>query len=269
VAVKNVGKAERRLAWIEACLRLSGRFGIKEKKAYRDRFGLTDGMVSRDQGAFIRLLHARCGHNIVVKFRGKLSIGDGATLPAAPVFLPQPKTTDWLEELLGEHYEVVEPIQRAEPATWVLREIAQAISDKRTLRLRYHSRHRDASDRVVSPHTIVHVAGRLHVRAWDHGPNAPRDLVLTRISAIARAEELQEYVGPEHDRDWHERVVLQIRLRGGESLDAVGPDYGLDPSGNSMRIVRMAHAAYLIDNDGPDRDRPLLSPVSVKALSKV
>lgn len=31
------GWAERRLAWIEACLRLGGRFGIKEKKSYRNR----------------------------------------------------------------------------------------------------------------------------------------------------------------------------------------------------------------------------------------
>lgn len=43
----------RRFAWIEASLRYSGRFATPEKKAYRDLFGLTDSMVSRDQDGFV------------------------------------------------------------------------------------------------------------------------------------------------------------------------------------------------------------------------
>lgn len=263
-----MGKAERRLAWIEACLRLGGRFGIKEKKAYRHRFGVTDGMVSRDQDAFVRIMNARCGYRVVIKTLGKLSIAEGAPLPAVPVFSPPPKTTDWLEEMLGTHYEVVEPVQRAEPTPSILREIVQAILDTRALRLRYQPRRGDRSDRVVSPHTIVHAVGRLHVRGWDHGRNAPRDFVLTRITAISPAEALQGYVGPEQDRDWHEQVVLEVRLREGESLDEVGPDYGLDHSDNSRRKVRKAHAGYLIDDNALDRERIFRSPVSVKPISE-
>jgi len=170
--------------------------------------------------------------------------------------------------MLGDHYEVVEPVQRAEPSPSILREVVQAILDRRALRLRYQPRRGDCRDRVASPHTIVHAAGRLHIRAWDHGGNAPRDFVATRIVSTSRADEVQEYVDPKYDRDWHDQVTLEICLREGESLDAVGPDYGLGPSGNSMRNVRMAHAAYLIDDDGADRGRPLLSPVSVKPLSE-
>lgn len=255
--MNGVGKAERRLAWIEACLRLGGRFGIKEKKAYRDRFALSDGMVSRDQDAFVRLINARCGSKVAIKKRGKLEVVNDVTLPAWPMFYPPPKTTDWLEEMLGPHYEVVEPVQRAEPAPSIMREIVQAILDKRALRLRYQPRRGDCRDRVVSPHTIVHAVGRLHVRGWDHSRNAPRDFVLTRIAAISQAEELQEYVGPEQDRDWAEKIQLQIAARGSENLEAISPDFNL-----GTRIVRKAHAHYLVYD--PEQAKGALSiPISV------
>lgn len=147
-------------------------------------------------------------------------------------------------------------------------EIVQAILDKRALRLGYQPRSGNRSDRLVSPHTIVHAVGRLHVRGWDHGWNAARDFVLARISAISRADALQNYVGVEQDRDWHEQVVLKIRLRDGESLAAVAPDYGLGPSDNIRRKVRKAHAGYLIDDDSVDRERIFGTLVTVKQIDE-
>lgn len=120
---------------------------------------------------------------------------------------------------------------------------------------------------MVSPHTIVHAVGRLHVRGWDHGRNAPRDFVLTRITAIWRAHELQQFVGSEQDRDWHEQVILEIRLRESESLDAAGPEYSLGRSDSRRRKVRKVHAGYLIDDDAVDRGNIFRAPVSVKPLS--
>lgn len=220
-------------------------------------------MVIRDQDAFVRLMNVRHGAKVVIKTRGKLEVVEDVALPASPLlFFPPPKTTNWLEEMLGPHYEVVEPVQPAEPTPHILREIVQAFLDKRALRFHYKSRRDDSRDRLVSPHTIVHAVGRLHLRGWDHDRNAPRDFSLTRITAISRAEALQKYVGQQQDRDWHEQVVLEVRLRDGENLDAVGPDYGLGPSNYIRRKVRKAHAGYLIDDSVLDREQIFRAPVS-------
>jgi hypothetical protein len=42
-------------------------FGTAEKKAYRHRFDLTDGMVSRDQDTFVRLFNEHCSVGVVIK----------------------------------------------------------------------------------------------------------------------------------------------------------------------------------------------------------
>lgn len=54
----NPDRPERRLAWTESCC---GSLAGKEKKAYRNRFALTDGMVSRDQDALYGICNCDAG----------------------------------------------------------------------------------------------------------------------------------------------------------------------------------------------------------------
>lgn len=257
-------KIERRFPWIEASLRFTGRFGVAEKKAYRDRFGLTDGMVSRDQDAFLQLVNERCGLGCVIKKRGRLSLTNATTLPAKPVFKPLPKMADWLGDALGPRFEIVPQIRRAEPTEAILRSIVQAILGERPLQFRYQPRRGQAAIRRMSPHAIVHVVGRLHVRGWDHDRNAPRDFVLTRIVQVLQSDGTQGYVTQKYDHEWHEQVVLEVRLRDGENPEAVRLDYDLGASNCGARKVRKSHAGYLIDDSMLVRKHWLRAPVSVK-----
>lgn len=262
--MNNFFKHGRRLAWIEASLRFAGRFGIDEKKAYRHRFSLTDGMVSRDQDVFLRLVNERWGSDVVIKEHGRLWLADAAAFQAKPVFVPLPKMADWLEDALGSRFEMVTPIRRSEPSHAILREVVQAIVEQRPLRFRYQPRRAGKCVRLVSPHVIVHVAGRMHLRGWDHGRNAMRDFVVTRITDIGRAEAVQVYVGHEQDRDWAEQVVLEVRLRDGEELEGVRPDYNLDASGWRTKSVRKAHARYLVEVGTPEDGQVLRTPVTIR-----
>lgn len=257
----------RRLSWIEASLRFAGHFGAAEKKAYRDRFDLTDGMVSRDQDSFLRSFNDAGGSG-VIKERGRLRLVDAAALPPGPFFPPLPKTTDWLEDVFGPHFEMVPPVRRAEPSHAVLREVVQALSERRPLRFHYQPRHGSARIRHVSPHVIVHVAGRLHLRGWDHERNAPRDFVLSRIVAVGQPGKLRGYVGQEYDREWSETVRIEVLLREGEELAAVRPDYNLDEFGRGTRRVRKALARYLVDEGSLNNDHVYRAPVAVQVRER-
>ena len=254
----------RRLPWIEASLRFAGQFGAAEKKAYRHRFELTDSMVSRDQDAFLRRINGRSASAFVIKECGRLRLASGTALPAVPVFSPLPTMTEWLRTMLGLHFEAIVPIRRAEPPHAILRELVQAISERRPLGFRYQPRKGGPNERLVSPHVIVDAVGRLHLRGWDHVRNAPRDFVLTRITQVTQTIGAQRFVSQEHDRDWHEQVTLEVRLREGEDRDAVRPDYDLGASDCITRKVRKAFARYLVDDGSLVRDHGLRAPVTVR-----
>lgn len=256
-------KFGERFGWIEASLRFAGCFGVPEKKAYRGRFGLTDGMVSRDQEAFRRQFNAQCGRPVIVKRCGRLEPAADAPLPATPMFL-MPNVTRWLEEALGGRFEAVTPIRRMEPRPDVLQAVVRALVARRSLWLEYRPRRGEKGVRIVSPHTMVHTAGRLHLRGWDHARNEPRDFVLVRMLAAGVSEGSPAYVGPEYDRDWAEHVILEIRPRDGEDVSALQTDYSLDEFGVATRRVRRAHMRYLIDEDAPETDPAFRSPVTVR-----
>lgn len=253
-----------RCGWIEASLRYAGRFGVLEKKAYSARFGLTPSMVSRDQDEFRRSFNERCGRVAVVKFSGRLApVSDG--LPERPVF-ELPRMARWLEEALGQHFEAVLPVQRSEPRPAVLQPLVQAIGARRRLRIEYHSHRSGTSTRTVSPHTILDAAGRLHLRAWDHERSSAKDFVLSRMVSASVLDEARGYVGIEADPDWARHEVLEVRLRPGEDLAAVRPDYELDEDGRALLQVRRAHRVYLLDPAEGRSGDEVGSPVTVRVL---
>lgn len=206
----NQDRSKLRLARIEVCGRLACQFGMKEK-AYRHRFALTNGMVSRDKDAFARTINARGGAQVVVKERGKLVIAEDVALPATRG-----------------------PIHRAEPALSTLREIIQAIVDKRAVRFRYRRCLGNRSDRPISPHTIVHAVGRFHVRGWDYGRNAPRDSC-SRVSRPSCERRHCKGMSVRNTTANRTTRVPEVRLREGERLDAAGP--------TTTSALRLQHAA--------------------------
>lgn len=257
-------RLERRFGWIEASLRLSGRFGTLEKKAYRDVFGLTEGMVSRDQDRFTRVFNELCGFAAVVKRRGRLEPATDRPFPEVPCF-GLPDMTRWLADVLGGRFEAVPPIRRAEPRHGILQPVVQAIGSRRPLRFVYRSRRGGEELRTVSPHVIVHIVGRLHLRGWDHVRNGPRDFVLTRLADVALVDSEPAYVGLEHDKEWAEHAMLEVRLREGEDPAALRADFDLDEFGVALRRVRRAHSRYFVDGDALKSDAVMRSPVTVRS----
>jgi hypothetical protein len=265
--MKNLPKPSHRLAWIEACLRYAGRFGPAEKKAYRERFDLTEGMVSRDQFAVLQGFVRAGLSKVVEKQHGKLFHVEGTSLPEEPVFRPLPIMSVWLAEMLGPRFENVPFIQRSEPSQTVLRAVVRAISEKRTLGIEYRPRKGMQRWRSISPHCIVQADGRLHLRAWDHSSktSGPRDFVLSRIVAVNQDAAGHRFVDQKNDLDWNRFVVVEVRMRDGENVQAVAPDYGLDEYGIKTVRMRAAHAFYVLDKPSDVDDRGQ-KPVEFKLL---
>lgn len=240
------GSLLQRFGWIEASLRYSGAFAVLEKKAYAERFSLSEAAVSRDQDMFLVELARAEGTGRVVKRNGRLEVASG--IPDKAIFDPAPMR-HWLAEALGSRFEQVGTVKRAEPSAAILRPVVQAILARRRLLIDYHGRSGPAR-RDISPHVIVDAAGRLHLRAWDHGKNAPRDFVMTRIISVSRGSST-DYVGQEMDRDWFERVSIEVRVKPSEECAPLRLDYALDPvlGDRVFHKVRRAHLPYLLEKE--------------------
>ena len=233
-----------RFGWIEASVRYAGTFGVNEKKAYRARFSLSEAAVSRDQDAFLMRLAETIGAGSVIKRRGRLEAI--AELPNAPLF-ELPSMSAWLAEALGSRFEEVEGVRRSEPSATILRPIVTAILGRRRLSFDYHGR-KGRTRREVSPHSVVRVAGRLHLRAWDHGRGAPRDFVMARILSVRLSEEAG-FVDRAEDHEWSEWAWIEVRAKPEEDAAALRLDYGLEPltEDRLQHRVRRAHLIYLLD----------------------
>ena len=136
------------------------------------------------------------------------------------------------------------------------------------LQFRYRSRRGEDALRTVSPHVVVHVANRLHLRGWDHDRNAARDFLLARMREVRPATGEVTFVAQDIDLEWHEEVELEIALREGEDSEAVREDFSLDAGGSRRRRVRRACVQYLVDQDGPKAPASLRSPVVVRQVSQ-
>ena len=247
----NLSRLDVRVGWIEACLRYAGSFTAREKDRYKALLNVGDGTVSADMRRMVD-----------VAPRGTLHIHAGriairTPLPLEPI-MPLPDLRDWLAAFTGDAYlRVPDPRDRM-PSADVLQEIYRAIVAGHPVRLRYVSRSSGTRFRTISPHTIVDVTGRLHVRAFSHDRNEFRDFVLTRMSDIQCAEGVG-YVSKATDLMWTDHVTLEMRTAPNEDADLTRIDYRLDESGTRrFHGVRLAVAPYLVDQAGAFR-----SPVSV------
>lgn len=249
-------RKEIRFGWIEACLRYAGEFGAAEKIMYCETFGLSEPSASRHQAEFEAGFEKRCGEVFERddKHRvrgGKLSLHEDAQLPREPVFPRMPNLPQWLQQNLGGNSYFEERIRRRDPDPWVMRPLIRSIRSKMPIRISYHSRNGE-SDRVVSPHAIILVAERMHMRAFDHSNNEHRDFVLSRITKAETISDGPKYIGSDQDISWanFRKLVIEEKNVTSEESSRIGVrlDFGLDEGGNKTVQVREPLVHYLIDN---------------------
>lgn len=246
---------EIRFAWIEACLRYGGAFGAAEKVVYQQVFGVSEASVSRHQARFVELFEGELG-DVFVKdpgsrpISGRLELREDALLPQKPVFFKIPPLQLWLRQNFGERQYVEAEVARRDPEPWVLRSIIKAIRDEKPVRIDYHSKSTYRA-RQISPHALVRVVGRMHVRAFDHERNDFGDFVLSRITHVESGQIVQSYVRGDQDINWQRDVILTVKPTAKYSkaanISALDQDYGFDERGEKQMRVKKAIAPYLID----------------------
>ncbi len=144
----------------------------------------------------------------------------------------------------------------------IFRVLRAACEDRRQVLIRYRSMtHPKAAERVISPHAMVGVGRRWHVRAWCHENEGFRDFVLGRISA-AQAGTGAAPRRREDDAAWNQ--VVPIRLVPHRQLDTAQAEVIRDElfgGAASRRIdARACLVCYVIQDLRaalhPERERP-------------
>ena len=244
-----MGKTQN-FGWIEACLRYTGSFGKREKTAYRDVFQVSEPTLSRDQESFVVALNEACDDIIVEVRRGRISLLGGKDLPWIPIF-KLPTMTRLLEDVLGNDFEKVHGVVRIEPPPHILRACVTGIKERQIVNIRYVSRSGTTSDKEVSMHALVEVAGRYHVRGYDHSKNRFADFVLSRMLQCYIDKDSKHFVDKATDLDWKSKALVEISAPPGPSFWAASMDFGLSEAGTRTIKVRKAFISYIVD-DMPD-----------------
>jgi len=255
-----------RFGWIEASLRYAGRFGTREKAGYRQLFGISEATVSRDQDRFWPIFEEANSGSIFKKnpngslLGRRLVLFDNVTLTAGPLFPSMPAPEVWLRTIFSQGKFEQAPDIRALLDESVLRNLVQGIEDRAALNINYHSR-RQESLRRISPHALVWVAGRLHVRAFDHSTNEYRDFVLSRVlRATLLPQQRGQYVDGNEDKDWHCSTDITVQAKLGEIATlskGVCLEFGLDEHGQKTIRARDALVPYLADLIGEEFTSPV------------
>lgn len=258
--------------WIEAAIRYTGRFGVREKTAYQDIFHLSAPTVSRHQEHVSEILENSVGSPLFERNSrggiqgGKLTLLPNAQIPTERIFERVPSVERWLQDTFGGVYFYAERVIRAEPKREIIRPIINALVDNTILRIEYHSK-KGISARTISPQVVIKIAGRIHLRAFDHSKNGYRDFVLSRISEVLTIKhEEPTFVGQEHDHEWHSFIEIEIRemahLAACETK-GIRMEFGLGANGVKTMSVPKPLAQYITDIE----DEDFASPVSVSLKS--
>ena len=199
---------------------------------------------------------------------GRLALKEKAEIPKEPVFPRMPNLDQWLRDNLGGSGYFEEDIRRSDPEPWIMRAVIRSIRSRTCLRIAYHSRSGEGK-RLVSPHAIIRIAGRMHMRAYDHSINEYRDFVLSRITEATLIVDGSEYVNSKQDLSWFRFKTVVIEDKGVESGAnlrlGVRLDFGLDQRGRRAVRAREPLLDYLIDNMSEGHS----NPVHVYELKKI
>lgn len=112
---------------------------------------------------------------------------------------------DWNEVLIEDVERQLQPKINRKTVKLML----SAIQNEQTLSVLYHSNN-DKLRRTLSPHRLVYVNHRYHVRAYCHLDNAFFDFTLARMTSIKTSTTAWK---PDHDdKDWHAYLPLFFQI---------------------------------------------------------
>jgi len=250
-------KVEIRLGWIEACLRYGSGFDGDCKTLYQEKFCVSPGQTSRDQTRFINEMNSWARNALLENIKGKIILLH--SLPEETRF-PMPIHEDWLKEMMRTGYLNADILKHVAPPDHILRNVVTGIRRKKLVMVRYCSRKSDvAEEKLLSPHTLVNVVNRYHVRAFDHSDSRFKDFVLARMESCNPVDFSQKYVGIENDTEWSSYQTLTVQSKIIPPPRGVAMEFNLDESGKNTISARKAIIDYLSD----DHEEAYSSPVVV------
>ena len=210
----------KRLEWIHKSLTFMGSF---DRAAFEKKFMVSQGQISQDLRQFVRWMYSE-GRFFYVR-RGALiecdsleGIPRGQVVDGIDEFDPSAagypsldvgSPTEWLLENPPDFLATPDVALRVEPDTDLLRKIVNAIEQRTVIEADYVSMTSGLTTRYLSCHAMVHIAGRFHVRAFDHDLSEFRDFVLTRFERVSSHKKLSYVCGSE-DHDWLEPADMTI-----------------------------------------------------------
>jgi len=149
-----------------------------------------------------------------------------------------------------------------------VRKVITACRSQHSIKIQYASmKNPTPSERIISPHTLVHTGFRWHVRAYSHNKQQFNDFVLSRINGTPQPT--PEDAPPlEEDTLWQEIITLTLipnNILNDKQRHLVAKDYGM--SDNQLQIhVRKAlidytlrrYRAAITAEDASDKSQPLI-----------
>jgi hypothetical protein len=112
---------------------------------------------------------------------------------------------DWNEVLIEDVERQLQPNIKSKTVKRVL----SAIQNEQTISILYHSNYNKLR-RTLSPHHLVYVNHRYHVRAYCHLDKTFLDFTLARMKAIKPSATL--WKSATDDTDWHEYFQLCFKI---------------------------------------------------------
>ena len=239
------GQRER-LLYLEMYLWFSGAVGRRDLET---RFGIKPAAASRDLAAYRELAPKnleydttdRC-YRVAKTFR--------------PVFeYSMERVLAWLTQGFGDGLDLkIKPVIPSEapasnvkPDLMILASIAQAIANKRPLRIQYLSVSSGAKTRDIVPVALADSGLRWHVRAFDRLNTRFSDFALRRIQSAEILDPFStEHERLEADEQWARIVDLELVPHpAAEWPEGIEVDFGMREGCLNMR-VRAALAGYLL-----------------------
>jgi hypothetical protein len=125
--------------------------------------------------------------------------------------------------------------------------LLEALQREVVVEIEYWSKKTGQRIRRISPHHLVSVDGRYHVRAYCHEHSTYLDFVLTRIVAADLVDE--PWISGEADEAWHRRIDISFQMNtdlADRAKSAIRIDYIMDGSDVlTIKGVREALVYYV------------------------
>lgn len=206
---------QQRLRFIESIVLWEG---AVQRQRVCDVFGVNPNHVTLDIKAYKKHYPKSLEYNPSVRayepgvqFAPKLASGDPAEYLALLHAYAETHSVAVLP-VLGCDGQMVEALPTPSHSVnqAVLRGVVQATRHNKGIQVVYNSMRADKPrPRILWPHALVHTGLHWHIRAYDDLRNEFRNFAIQRIAKIEMVEQLSP-VTVEQDRDWHEKVLVEV-----------------------------------------------------------